>query len=487
VEHEDQPADELLAEATSVAPGRDDKLKQVERIIASATFENALRLQKFLRYVAVKAIEGLEDEVKEYTVGVHVFRKGAEFDPRTDTQVRTEASRLRLRLERYYASEGAADDLLVAIPKGHYVPQFSRRLTPVPGESAGRSGAPPATNIEHIGGGVVEPPPRRHSRLWGAGLIVLAVAAAFWTGRYLAPPLSQSASRGANASPDDVVVSRLWSGLVEAGNPPLVAFSNPAFLADQRGQLMQYRESGTLPAGTTIPDSRAQMSGATPGSGPLVFWDSMTGTGEVSAVASLDRVFWHLGSPVEVKRGRLVTVDDLHRRNVVFAGSPEVNGVLENLRLPREFEFVAGTATENLWGERIINLHPQPGEKKEYVVQRDPATGAVLVEYGVVSFLPGIAPRRTIVMLAGILGGGTEAAAAFATSTTGVRELVEHLGRTDSKSGKRLPPFFEALIRVEYARGMILGIHYVSGRIIQPQRPAFLVGASGPNSDDELK
>jgi hypothetical protein len=232
-------------------------------------------------------------------------------------------------------------------------------------------------------------------------------------------------------------------------------------------------------------------AGLNTGGGPLSFFDAYTGVGEVSAVVSVDRVFRRLGSQVEVKRGRLVTTDDLHRRNAVFVGSPEVNGVLENLRLSREFAFVGepigGPGSDPLWKEHVVNLRPQPEEKKEYWMERDQATGALLAEYGVVSFLPGIAPGRTIVMLAGIFDGGTAAAAEFATSPAGVQELIDHLGRADPKSGKRLPPFFEALLRVEYARGMTLGIHYVTGRVIQPQRSAFFVGASGSNADEGLK
>src|SRR5664279_4173574 len=99
-------------------------------------------------------------------------------------------------------------------------------------------------------------------------LIALVALAAFWAGRFLNPALSQPTGRGAKATPDSVV-EQLWLGLAEPGNPPLVAFSNPAYLANQRGQLMVYTESGTLPFGTTIPDSRARKIDVIPGSGPF--------------------------------------------------------------------------------------------------------------------------------------------------------------------------------------------------------------------------
>ena len=284
----------------------------------------------------------------------------------------------------------------------------------------------------------------------------------------------------------------MWSGVIESGNPPLVAYSNPAYLTTPQRELLPFSEAGTLPVGTLIPESHLQKrpggSNLVARSGvPLSFMDTTTGIGEVTAVVNLDRVLRRLGSVAEIKRGRLVTTDDLHRRNVVFVGSPAVNGVLDNLRLSGEFAFVEGPDSGPYWKEYISNLHPKPGEKKTYGVDRDPATGALTVEHALVSFLPGISPRRTIVMLAGIDTGGTAAAAEFATSPVGLQELATRLGYPDAKSGRQLPPFFEALIRVEYARGMVLGIRCMAARVIQPQRSAFLAGASGSNSDSELK
>src|SRR5262249_24330935 len=48
-------------------------------------------------------------------------------DPRIDTIVRAEVSRLRSRLERYYATEGQADRCIISLPRGSYVPLFHGR------------------------------------------------------------------------------------------------------------------------------------------------------------------------------------------------------------------------------------------------------------------------------------------------------------------------------------------------------------------------
>lgn len=106
------------------------------RVLASDVFCNAPILSRFLRYVVEQRIEGIETPPKEYTIGVDVFERGADFDPRVDTIVRVHARRLRKRLKDYYEHAGRDDPLRITIPKGHYqaeiVTQSSVPGLPVP-------------------------------------------------------------------------------------------------------------------------------------------------------------------------------------------------------------------------------------------------------------------------------------------------------------------------------------------------------------------
>jgi hypothetical protein len=45
-----------------------------------------------------RTLAGETDRLKEQLIGIEVFSRGAAFDPRTDTIVRTQASYLRKRL-----------------------------------------------------------------------------------------------------------------------------------------------------------------------------------------------------------------------------------------------------------------------------------------------------------------------------------------------------------------------------------------------------
>jgi TolB-like protein len=141
-----------------VEPAADEIRVQLDRILASDVFASADRMSGFLRYVVERAMAGESDHVKEYTIGVAVFGRSEEYDPRLDSIVRVEARRLRTKLDEYYASTGRQDPIIIEIPRGAYVPTFERRAVP----------APAAAPL---------PIARARSRArWTPGLVALAVA-----------------------------------------------------------------------------------------------------------------------------------------------------------------------------------------------------------------------------------------------------------------------------------------------------------------------
>ena len=103
---------------------------QLERILASAPFAGAERARRFLRFVVEGALEGRDGEIKEFVIGVEALGRNTSFDPKSDPIVRVEAGRLRERLRSYYEGEGEADSVLISLPKGGYVPEFSERRSP---------------------------------------------------------------------------------------------------------------------------------------------------------------------------------------------------------------------------------------------------------------------------------------------------------------------------------------------------------------------
>jgi TolB-like protein/tetratricopeptide (TPR) repeat protein len=134
----------------------------LDKVLASPQFVNSPQLCRFLSFVADREIAGQGDLLKEYLLGIEVFRKDESFDPRLDTVVRTEARRLRRKLAEYYEVEGRTDPIEIDLPKGGYRPVFRvRSITPLPV--------------------VDEAPQARHvSRIWLAGALILTAGLAAW-------------------------------------------------------------------------------------------------------------------------------------------------------------------------------------------------------------------------------------------------------------------------------------------------------------------
>jgi Tol biopolymer transport system component len=100
---------------------------QLDRILASAAFADAGRASSFLRFVVERKLEGHAGEIKEFVIAVEVLGRNSSFESKSDPIVRVEAGRLRERLSSYYEAEGGADPVLISLPKGRYVPEFTER------------------------------------------------------------------------------------------------------------------------------------------------------------------------------------------------------------------------------------------------------------------------------------------------------------------------------------------------------------------------
>jgi TolB-like protein len=125
----------------------------LERVAASDVMRGSPQLTAFLRFVVEAVLEGSGDRIKGYVIAVEVLKRGAAFNPQIDPIVRVEATRLRRTLERYYAGAGADDPIVIRLPRGTYVPTFSRRDGAVgPGAAHGE-----AANSEELPGEALRP------------------------------------------------------------------------------------------------------------------------------------------------------------------------------------------------------------------------------------------------------------------------------------------------------------------------------------------
>ncbi|MGJ5820212.1 tetratricopeptide repeat protein [Paludibaculum fermentans] len=169
---------------TEQRPTQQEVRDALGRIVESAGFTGAGRLSSFLTYLVERTLSGETDRLKESVLGVEVFQRSTEYDPRTDPIVRVEARRLRSRLEEYYAGAGKPESVRIELPKGGYVPAFSKlaEVSPAIAAPVAPIAAPKPPTVE-----VESAPMPRGWKLVGiiAGLAVVGISLGYWQTSYM--------------------------------------------------------------------------------------------------------------------------------------------------------------------------------------------------------------------------------------------------------------------------------------------------------------
>lgn len=101
------------------------KIAILEKILSSKTFSNADQYSELLKFLVHSEIK--HTSVKEYTIGIEIFKKGKDFNPTNDPSVRIFMHRLRNKIDTYYDNEGKTEKIILTIPKGHYEVRFQQR------------------------------------------------------------------------------------------------------------------------------------------------------------------------------------------------------------------------------------------------------------------------------------------------------------------------------------------------------------------------
>jgi hypothetical protein len=425
---------------------RSEVEEQLESILNSSQFRNSAVLQSFLRFITEQALENSGDNLSEYFIATQVFCRGPEFDSAEDTIVRTQAYRLRLKLNQYYNTDGIHDPIVIEVPKGHYVPSFRRQRQ--------RIYTPAFTTL-------AEPDlrptgeRRRVSRLLNIVAIGLGALALFVLGAFVGmseKPRVQPAANKPSA------VDLFWSSFLGSERDPIVAYTNTLYFAADSGALLPFEGGPVADRGAMVtPGMESQIFANRvlfKSLGPLYFEDDMTGIGEVTAAVAVSKALERVGAHPSFKRCRLLTTYDLQNHDVIFLGSPFVNQILNELPGSPNFVFKTAASAPRLWNSRIENKQPQRGEMQKYEIERDPQSQVILADYAVISLLPGLAPGKNILVLAGLTTSGTEGAAEFATSMRGINEMAERLPQRGSPPLRSWPSFFEYLLKVRLSHGV---------------------------------
>jgi hypothetical protein len=405
-----------MALAHGFATGREQCFQQIDTLIKSHSLSGSESLCKLLRYLAEHSLDHPGVALKEYQIATEVLGRPGGFDPQSDSTVRVQAGRLRLKLGEYYAHEGREDPIIVELPKGSYSLTFHART---PGGQL-----PGGLTLEKESG---KGAGRGSNRGWAVAVGALSVllitslvtSAVLWSGR--------SRSQGEVNERVPPVYQIFWSRFVTSPQPPWVIFSNANFVGRPQTNMRYFNPST---------DSREAVL------------DHYTGVGEVLAIHELDRVFGLLNRQLRVKRGALFSLDDVRNNDLIFVGSPAENLTLLEIPGTQEFVFQRVNSGPRTGDVQVINVHPAAGESQVFLAS--PTSQSVTEDYAIIGLKPGLDPAHSMLILAGTTTVGTQAAAEYVCREESLTELLQGLGV--SKAGEIKP--FEALLRVKVTHGV---------------------------------
>ena len=197
-----------------MSPALEATHAQVERIIQNKNLRLSEVQRRLLTYLVEKSLAGEADDLKEYTIGVDAFGKPPSYDPRQESVVRMHVARLRQKLADYYRTEGAADPVLLDLPKGGFKMVFETRpALAVAAESDAVAAIAEARS-----------PWFRKRTLLAAGVILALGAVFLWASFW---PTVRARLEAPSSWPPEL--HQLWEPLLSPARPLVVCIATPSF------------------------------------------------------------------------------------------------------------------------------------------------------------------------------------------------------------------------------------------------------------------
>ena len=420
------------ADVTTVGQvGPDEARRQIDTICSSQAFRNRDSFRRLLTYLADRTLDGSADTLKEYTLGLELFGKPESYDPREDATVRVQISKLRQKLEEYSLSEGKDDPVLVELPRRHLALTFQARSTPpVPAPAIA---APPITG--------------RSVRNWqlALGAILLSLIG-FELGRHFT---SSATSAVASTSPVSPEVQTFWAPMLSNGRPVVVSLGTPMFIRFRGGRIRTSAIDDPEKARTDPRIRKILAMFNTEEPQPSYIY---TGVGEAEGAFQLAKLFTRFNRDLQLRRNSSMTWEEISANNLIILGSAKYNPQIRDLPLRQTF-----IVEQN----GVTNLHPRPGEPAKFLRRyTQDEDRNIIEEYAVISRLPGVNGRGSIVVLGASATEGTDAAVQYVTDPVHLRNLFGHI---DDGTGN-IPKYFEVVVRVQFRSMVPVATEYQTHR-----------------------
>ena len=461
------PAEQDMDHATSlpaVHEGLADQRALLSRVLASGSFMKSERLSALLRYVCEMAWKGRAEGLNEQRLGNAVFGRRPDYDTSIDGIVRTQASRLRQKLDLYFQSEGAAEPFCIAIPKGGYTPLFLARVAPplqilppafapeFPATSipALTTSAPAATESQSTGGDFFPWARRRLVTQGIPGLLCALLVAALILVLLLVR--SPAAGHGATA-----MQHPLWSQVFASDKATL------AVPADSGLTLYHSFDGETVSLREYLDGRYRAQAPRFSSAGREQRWSDRkvksanaryTSIVDLEAAASLTHLADAAKSSVEIRYARDVRPNDLKAGNIILIGAAEANPWVELFQPALDFNIQNDYSTHIF---SVFNRQPAPGEPSRWSSVADDPEQRV---YGLIAFIAGLSGKNHALILEGTSMAGTEAAWDFISNDAELLPFLKTIARPDGSI-----PHFQLLLCTRNISASAARIQVVASRV----------------------
>jgi hypothetical protein len=406
----------------------DPRRELVDRITASPLFSKSERMSSLLIYICDIALDGREADISEQKIGAALFGRSVDYDSSIDGIVRTQASRLRQKLDLYFEGEGAEEPVRIVIPKGGYVPFFVPR-PPKDVVSAVSLPTPVASPL-------ISPEDATKGNVHRSGSAPLAwslvaILALVILGMFLNYRGVFTKRRPAHP---------LWSQMFRADQPTLIVTGDSGLVMwhGVTGRNLGLSEyiTGSFRAESSTPVTPSHTGTADLGS------RRYTSIVDLEIVHALDQTAERDTSKLVVRYARDVRPNDLKQGNVILIGATEANPWVEMFEPRMNFVFSNDRVHQVM---SVLNRAPKDNEPSRWDSNYTDAQHRV---YGVVAFLPNLSGNGNALILEGTSMAGTESAWDFVSDDSQLSPFLDRIRRADG----RLPHF-----------EVVLGTNNVSG------------------------
>ena len=392
----------------------------VQRIANSEQFAKSPKVRDFLVYVCRSRLDARIDDINEQKIGERVFGRSENYNPSEDSIVRAQARILRHKLDSYFSTEGVAEELILRIPKGGYVPE----LVPRPRSTAATATVP---NLAPI--------PKRRTRSSTIAIAALSIAVVG-----LAAALVRANQRPMPVERPSRLLSSLWSQLFSDKMTTTIVVPDHTFAL--------LREGSPEP-----PDLRAYLSRSSPRTASSMKLEELfafpqfaerryTTFDSVTTALAIQQLAEKFPSKVSIRFARDITLRDVSPGNMILIGRPFSNPWEALFESKLNFRCQLDPKLKQwVWS----NAAAAPGEQTEYVPQKGPKRIDTYASVGFVSNLS----AGNVLILSGSNSGSQESAAEFATTEALLARLAAKLGYQRGAF-----PHFDALLRTTTIDGV---------------------------------